>query len=131
MQGTKSEATTIGERLVELCKSGNGMTALDELYSPNIVSVEAMGSPECAQVMEGIDAIRGKNEWWYENNELHGMEVEGPFPNGDRFAVTFKIDTTPKAGPMAGQRMQMHEMALYTVDAGKIIREEFFYDMGC
>ena len=31
---------------------------------------------------------------------------------------------------MAGQRMQMEEAGLYTVDNGKIIKEEFFYDVG-
>lgn len=31
---------------------------------------------------------------------------------------------------MAGQRMQMQEAALYTVTDGKIVHEQFFYDMG-
>jgi len=30
---------------------------------------------------------------------------------------------------MAGQRMKMDEVALYTVKDGKIVHEEFFYDM--
>ena len=40
------------------------------------------------------------------------------------------VDTTPKAGPMAGKRMQFEEAILYTVRDGKIVREEFFYHMG-
>ena len=37
---------------------------------------------------------------------------------------------TAKCGPMAGQRMQMQEAGLYTVDNGKIVMEEFYYHMG-
>jgi ketosteroid isomerase-like protein len=44
--------------------------------------------------------------------------------------VKFWLDVTAKAGPMAGKRIQMNEAALYTVKDGKIVKEEFFYDMG-
>ena len=30
---------------------------------------------------------------------------------------------------MAGKRMQFEEAALYTVRDGKVVQEEFFYDM--
>lgn len=123
-------ALEVGNRLVELCKSGKGMEAIDQLYADHVVSVEAMqGSPEMPQQVEGIDAVRGKNEWWYANNEVHGMSIDGPWPHGDRFALKFDLDVTAKAGPMAGNRMQMSEIALYTVENGKIAREEFFYAM--
>jgi hypothetical protein len=80
--------------------------------------------------MEGIKAIRGKNEWWITNHEVHGSNVSGPWPHGDRFVVCFEYEVTPKVGPMAGKRMKMDEAALYTVKDGKIAQEEFFYDMG-
>ena len=51
-------------------------------------------------------------------------------PNGDRFAVAFSYDMTPKAGPMAGRRMQMEEVGLYTVADEKIVKEDFFYHIG-
>ena len=31
---------------------------------------------------------------------------------------------------MAGKRTAMEEVALYTVENGRIVREEFFYSMG-
>ena len=80
--------------------------------------------------MEGIEAIRKKNQWWFENHEIHSSGAKGPWPHGDRFIVLFKIDVTAKAGPMAGKRMQAEEAGLYTVKDGKIVKEEFFYDMG-
>ncbi len=71
-----------------------------------------------------IEAIRGKGEWWTSNHEVHGMIVAGPWPHDDRFIVGFKIDATFKT---SGERFTMEEMALYTVEDGKIVREEFFY----
>jgi hypothetical protein len=80
--------------------------------------------------VQGLPAVRQKNEWWVANHEIHRGEAKGPFPNGDRFTVIFDYDVTAKAGPMAGKRVQMEEVALYTVKDGKIVREEFFYSMG-
>lgn len=125
-------ATTmeIGKKLVELCKENKNMEAMEQLYSPKIVSVEA-GSPGNRPArQEGIEAIVGKSKWWYENHTIHGGKVEGPWPNGDRFVVRFTYDITPKTGPMAGKRMTMDEAGLYTVKDGKIVHEEFFYSMG-
>lgn len=131
MSETQSnEALEVGKRLVELCSAGKSMQALDELYADNIVSTEACGSPEMPARMEGIDAIRGKHEWWFANHEVHGESCEGPYPHGDQFAAVFWMDITSKVGPMAGKRMQMKEVALYTVAGGKIVEEKFFYDMG-
>jgi ketosteroid isomerase-like protein len=75
-------------------------------------------------------AVKGKAAWWESNHEVHKAEVEGPFPNGDRFVVRFKYEVTAKSGPMAGKRFVMDEAALYTVKDGKITQEEFFYSMG-
>ncbi len=122
-------AMEIGTKLVELCREGRNLDAIDALYADDVVSIEASAPPAGGdRKMEGIEAIRGKNEWWAENHEVHGASVAGPFPNGDdRFAVHFKYDVTSK--PMGGQRFQMEEVALYTVQDGKIAREEFFYSM--
>lgn len=125
-----SETQSIGKKLVELCLQGKTGEAVETLYSPDIVSIEAMGGASMPARMEGIDAIRGKNEWWVANHEVHSAEADGPWPNGDRFIVRFKYDVTPKAGPMAGKRMTLDEAALYTVKDGKISQEEFFYSMG-
>lgn len=124
-----ASTTEIGKTLVDLCRHGKNLEAIDRLYSPKIVSIEVCGDETMPARMEGIEAIRGKNKWWFENTEFHGGEVVGPFPHGDRFIVLFKADVTHKAGPMAGKRMKIEEAALYTVSDGKIVQEEFFYDM--
>lgn len=120
----------IGQKLVSLCRKGQNVEALNSLYSPQAESIEAMSSSEMPSRIKGVDAIRKKGEWWFANNELHASTVAGPFPNGDRFAVIYTFDVTPKNGPMAGKRTKMEEVGLYTVEGGKISREEFFYSMG-
>ena len=74
----------------------------------------------------GIANIKGKNQWWVDNHEVHGSVAEGPFPHGDHFIVRFKYDVTPKH---KGKRMTMDKTGLYTVQNGKIVKEEFFYSM--
>ena len=120
----------VGRRLVELCREGKYLEAVNSLYAPDVVSIEARGDAHMPARNEGIDKIRGKNQWWIDNHTIHGQEAIGPYPHGDRFIVHFKIDVTPHAGPMKGQRMTFDEAALYTVRDGKIAQEEFFYHMG-
>ena len=117
----------IGNKLVELSKQGKNLEAIQTLYSPNIVSVEAMSTPEMPAEMRGMEAILGKNKWWFDNHTVHSASCEGPFPHGDRFIVRFSFDITNKP---TQRRMQMDEMGLYTVEGGKIVREEYFYNMG-
>jgi hypothetical protein len=125
-----SDTLSVGKKLVDLCREGKIMEAVDTLYSPNIVSIEAGGgSPDMPARMEGIQAVKGKGEWWMNNHEVHKAEAEGPFPHGDRFIVRFKYDVTAKAGPMAGKRFLLDEAGLYTVKDGKVTQEEFFYTM--
>jgi hypothetical protein len=121
----------VGKKLVELCSQHKNIEALDTLFTKDAVSVEAMSGPDMPATTTGLDAIKGKNEWWVNNHEIHSSSVKGPFPHGDRFAVIFNYDVTPKAGPGAGKRMKMEEVALYTLNKdGKITREEFFYTGG-
>lgn len=115
----------VGEKLCALCREGRNLDAIEQLYADNIVSVEASPMEGMPRTMEGIEAVRGKNEWWYANHEVHGGDVKGPFPHGeDRFAVHYVMDVSPKE---QGERMSFEEVAVYTVSDGKIVREEFFY----
>ena len=125
-----SSAHDVGKKLVELCKEGKFKEAMNSLYGDKIVSVEAGAPPGKSPRMEGIEAVRGKADWWEKNHEVHSVKVEGPWPHGERFIVRFTLDVTPRSGPMAGKRFQMDETGLYTVKDGKVVEEEFFYHMG-
>jgi ketosteroid isomerase-like protein len=124
-------ALEVGKKLVDLCRQGKAMEAITTLYSPNIVSIEAMSHPPMPAKLEGLAAVKGKAEWWEKNHEVHSAQVTGPWPHGDRFIVRFTYEVTPKAPlPMAGKKMTLDEAALYTVKDGKVVQEEFFYSMG-
>jgi hypothetical protein len=117
---------TVAEELVALCRAGRNLEAIDKLYSSQILSIEPVGTEEMPAEMNGIESVRRKNEWWYENNDVHSVEVAGPFVGDDGFAVQHTFDATYKP---TGHRHTLTEMALYTVKDGKIIREQFFYHL--
>src|SRR5262247_4857716 len=91
-----SATATIAQELVTLCRKGQNADAINRLYSRDIVSVEPVSGPNMPAEMKGIDAIRKKNEWWAENNDVHSVEVNGPFLGDDQFAVQYTFDTTFK-----------------------------------
>ena len=124
------DTTEVGKKLIEYCRNGLNLEAISSLYSPDIVSVEAMASGDIPGEIQGIDKVVEKNKWWFDNHEIHHAEAEGPFVHRDRFSVLFEYETTAKAGPMQGQRMKFEEIAVYTVKDGKIVREEFYYGIG-
>ncbi|HEX7037497.1 MAG TPA: nuclear transport factor 2 family protein [Pseudomonadales bacterium] len=115
----------IATKLVQLCNEGRADEAMQELYSPDIVSIEAQDVAGMPARLEGLDAVVKKGEWWSANHEVHSMTAEGPFIGNrpDQFAVLFTMDATP----VGGQRMLMSEVALYTVRDGRIVQEEFLY----
>ncbi|MEM7766102.1 MAG: nuclear transport factor 2 family protein [Pseudomonadota bacterium] len=116
----------LAERVVASNKDGSIGALLDDAYAPNCVSAESVameGGP--GREATGIDAIRAKWDWWESAHEVHSSTATGPFLHSDnQFGVIFEIDVTDKN---SGQRMQMQELGIYTVDNGKIVREEFFY----
>jgi ketosteroid isomerase-like protein len=122
---TTPSTAAVAAELVKLCRAGANMDAINKLYSPNIVSIEPIGNEAMPAKMTGIDKIRGKNQWWYDNNEVHSAKVNGPFIGDEQFAVEYAYETTFKP---TGKRMTMTELALYTVKDGKIVTEQFFYN---
>ena len=122
-------AKEIGNKLVAFCKEGKNLESINTLYAENVVAVEASAPPTGgSRVTEGIEGVRAKNVWWSENHEVHSAEVQGPWPHGeDKFAVRFSYDITNKP---SGMRMKMDEIGVFTVEENKVVREEFFYDMG-
>lgn len=115
----------VGQKLIELCTSGHFFEAIDTLYADDIVSVEAAETPMFAGEIHGIAGVRDKNQRWSDANEVHSVRADGPWPHQDRFAVRWEFDVTPQGG----QRAKFDEIAVYTVQEGKVVREEFFYDV--
>ena len=118
----------IADKLVQYCRSNDEASGLNELYAENAVSIEAVDFSGQGRESQGLDAIRGKHEWWYGAHEVHSSSVDGPFLHGEnQFSLIFDMDVTEKA---SGQRSQMKETATYTIENDKIVKEEFFYALG-
>lgn len=113
----------VAEDLVAMWKAGRFDESGETYWADDVVSYE--NAPPGADMAEirGKAGVRAKGEWWSANHEVHGVEVTGPFLNGDQFTVRFRMDLTPKGGA----RRTMDEIALYTIRGGKIAEERFFY----
>ena len=117
-------AFEIGTKLVQLCREGKNMEAIEKFYAPDIKSYEAFAPAGGSREASGIQAVIEKSKWWGDNHTVHSATIEGPFPFDDKFAVYFKYDVTQKA---SGKRFPMNEVAIYHVQKDKVVREEFWY----
>ena len=111
----------LAQAFTDLCKRGELDEAGRRFWSDDVVSREPM-TGEMAEI-RGRKGVEAKGVWRYENHEVHGVKVEGPYVHGDQFVVRFTLDVTPKGG----QRMSMDEVGLYTVKGDKIVEERFFF----
>jgi hypothetical protein len=118
-------AQEVANRLVQLCREGKNVDAINELYDDNIVSHEPEGSP--MKEKTGKEAvIESTNHWISTVEEMHNAYISDPIVSGDFFACTMKVDATHKDRG----RNTMDELCVFEVKDGKIIREQFFYHTG-
>ncbi len=113
----------IAQAFTRLCAEGRFVEA-QRYWSDAVVSIEAF--PGEFQVTREREAVRAKQRFWNEGVTMHGASAEGPFVNGDGFAVVFELDCTGRDGV----RQKMREVALYAVRDGAIVEERFFPLMG-
>lgn len=118
----------IADRLVALCREGKYEQAQNELYADDAVSIEMAGAPSGGLGdVKGLDAIREKGRKWAEDIvEIHSGTMSDPVIAGDWFSVASSLDATYKSmgrGPM-------QEICVYKVRDGKIVHEQFFYNLG-
>ena len=122
-----TQVREVADELVELCRQGKNLDAIDRFYAPNVISTEATEMHGMPREVRGQAGVRAKNEAWTKNTQVHSSEIRGPFPHGeDQFAVFSRYEVTPKS---TGKRTTMEEIGVYTVRNGKIVDEKFFYAM--
>jgi ketosteroid isomerase-like protein len=113
----------VANRLSQLFKEYKFKEALDELFSPDAVSIEPPHA-RGMQTVEGLDNIRKKGEDFNQMvEEMHGGWTGEAIVAGNYIAVPMGMDVTMKE---AG-RVNMEEICLYEVKDGKIVKEQFFY----
>ena len=113
----------VANRFHELAQQGDWGAIQDELFHADAVSQEPESAPE-PQMVKGVDAIKKKGEMFAEmTEEVHGGYSNEPIVAGNHFSVAMGMDVT-----MKGQgRSAMDEIAVYHVEDGKIVKEQFFY----
>src|SRR5574337_75021 len=117
----------VAKRLVELCRKGEHEQAQRELYAPDAVSIEMPGAPAGALGdTQGLEAIYEKGRQFAAMVEaVHASSVSEPVVAGNWFSVSMAMDVTFRGRG----RVQMTEICVYQVRDGKVVREQFFYDL--
>lgn len=96
----------------------------DRHYDPSFVSVEADGMTH-----SGRDEVQKKHDEWFANHTVHSVKAERAFLGHNRFGILIALDAEAKDG--SWPRMQMQELGVYSVEGGKIVREEFMMPPMC
>ena len=117
--------TEVANRLVEHCRVGQFVDAINELYADDVKSHEMPGA-QAPELTEGKEGVLAKNHQWAQGvQEVHRSEVSDPLVAGDHFTVRFDMDITFKDG----NRIPMVETGVYQVNNGHVVREQFFYSV--
>ncbi|MFI4855682.1 MAG: nuclear transport factor 2 family protein [Phycisphaerales bacterium JB065] len=119
--GTGASAAEIGTDVASMLRSGTKDPLIWDKWwdADRITSVEGDGS-----TWTGRKGLEEKAAGWEAENEITSFEVKGPFVGASGFALHFSITIKSKS---TGEEMNMDEVAVYTVENGKVVREEFMY----
>jgi hypothetical protein len=117
----------IANRLVELLRAGQFDEAQEKLFADDAQNIEM---PEMSDGplgnANGLEAMRRKSAVWNAGLEqVHSMKISDPLVAGNWFALTMSMDLTLKDRG----RTAMDEVCVYQVRNGRIVREQFFYDV--
>lgn len=113
----------VAARFNELARQEKWFEIQDELFAENVRSIDPPNSPYFGYA-EGKTAVRKKGEDFVKKIEaFHGASTTEPVVGGNHFAVGREVDITVQGFG----RIQMKEVMLYEVKAGKIVSEQFFY----
>jgi hypothetical protein len=106
----------IGESLVALFNAGKSDEAESTWYHRKIESIE-----DCGTVFEGWKGVQEKGKWWRENFTVLSMRASGPYVCATGFSVVY----TGRVRTADGTEVDAHECGVYTVEDGRIVREQF------
>lgn len=114
----------IADRFYQLSQQNKYEAIQDELYANHAVSIEPPhAAAQGFQNAEGLEGIKKAEAFNNTVEEMHGGYASQPVVGGNFFSVAMGMDVTMKG---AG-RMNMDEIAVYEVQDGKIVKEQFFF----
>jgi SnoaL-like protein len=115
----------VANRFNELAQTGQWQQIQEELYSEDAESTEPdIMNGGALKTAKGKAAIAEKGKQFNEMvEEMHGGYSNEPQVAGKYFTVVMGMDCTWKGMG----RQKMDEVAVYKVEDGKIVSEQFFY----
>ena len=119
-------AQEVANRLVQQCREGKNVDAINELYDDHIVSLEPEGAPMERKTVGKEAVLASTNQWFNSVEELHSAHISDPVVAGNFFACGMNIDATYKEHG----RNVMDELCVFEVKDGKIVTSQFFYNTG-
>jgi hypothetical protein len=72
-------------------------------------------------VFEGWKGVVEKGKWWKENFTVLSMQAQGPFVCSNGFTVIY----SGRVRMADGTEIDSNECGVYTVEDGRIVREQF------
>ena len=106
----------IGESLVALFNAGKSDEAESTWYHRKIESIEEDGT-----VFEGAKGVAEKSAWWKSTFTVLSMQATGPYVCSTGFTVVYD----GRVRSADGTEIAIREAGVYTVEDGRIVREEF------
>jgi len=106
----------IGESLVALFNAGKSDEAESTWYHRKIESIEEDGT-----VFEGAKGVAEKGAWWKSTFTVLSMQATGPYVSSTGFTVVYD----GRVRSADGTEIAIREAGVYTVEDGRIVREEF------
>lgn len=118
--GRGATPAEIGADVVRMLRGRAGDEAIwAKWWSPRCESIEG---GETRMAWKGMKQIRAKCAWWLEDHAMRGGSIDGPYVGATGFSVHYKVEIETKS---TGVVETMTEVGVYTVENGKVAREEF------
>ena len=113
--------------LIECWNAMDFHRAYRSYYHQEAVKVEPTSIGDYPNEIRGLDQLMAQEDSiQQEIMETHQIYVaEGPFIGASGFSVVIKSDFTHRA---TGTRHIFREVGIFTIEDGKVVREEYLYD---
>ncbi len=89
-------------------------------WSPDIESIEGSG-----EAFQGLEGMKAKGAEWEKTWQVLRCDLEALYTGATGFTAVFNMDIKNRE---TGETMTMREAGVYTVNNGKVTREEFMYN---
>lgn len=109
----------IAARLASLCAEKKFVEAYTELFSEHAVSID----PVYKNVpLEGLAGLIEREKQFLSAHEVYKVNISAAMFSGSYFSVVIGMDFAPHGG----EHKSIEELAVYKVELGKIVSQQFF-----